>query len=194
MTSSAWALLHSHSGGSYAKCAVRCNRPKNASSASHSSLSGVMPGVMPLHAYASRKSLADRDTARSAVSTKIKARVGLPLPLSLHSAESGVTWQHGQAAAWRNLGLDLAVSSCKAFSCNCRFSGFFESYNHFFACRVVLQAVNFVLAVSGVFMLGYAAYMYVNYEHISISGDSDHDTHHSVVQWIVQAHRHASPW
>lgn len=60
--------------------------------------------------------------------------------------------------------------------------------------RVVLQAVNFVLAVMGVGMLGYAAYMYINYEHITFPSDPDAEPHHSLLHLLVLAHRHASPW
>ena len=60
--------------------------------------------------------------------------------------------------------------------------------------RATLQVVNVVLAVTGLCMLGYAAYMYIDYEHITFSADQTHQTHHSLLQWIIQAHRHGSPW
>lgn len=61
-------------------------------------------------------------------------------------------------------------------------------------CRSALQAVNVVLAVTGVTMLGYAAYMYVDYEHITFSTDQSLHTHPRLLDWVIKAHRHGSPW
>ncbi|DBA71452.1 TPA: hypothetical protein ACH3X2_14305 [Trebouxia sp. C0005] len=60
--------------------------------------------------------------------------------------------------------------------------------------RSALQAVNVVLAVTGVTMLGYAAYMYVDYEHITFSTDQSLHTHPRLLDWVIKAHRHGSPW
>lgn len=60
--------------------------------------------------------------------------------------------------------------------------------------RATLQVVNVVLAVTGLCMLGYAAYMYIDYEHITFSADQTPQTHHSLLLWVIQAHRHGSPW
>ena len=61
-------------------------------------------------------------------------------------------------------------------------------------CRSTLQAVNVVLAVTGVSMLGYAAYMYIDYEHITFFTDESSHTHPRLLDWVIQAHRHGSPW
>ena len=61
-------------------------------------------------------------------------------------------------------------------------------------CRSTLQAVNVVLAVTGLSMLGYAAYMYIDYEHITFSTDQSSYTHPRLLEWVIQAHRHGSPW
>jgi len=61
-------------------------------------------------------------------------------------------------------------------------------------CRSTLQAVNVVLAVTGVSMLGYAAYMYIDYEHITFSTEQSSHTHPRLLDWVIQAHRHGSPW
>jgi len=54
--------------------------------------------------------------------------------------------------------------------------------------------VNVVLAVTGVSMLGYAAYMYIDYEHITFSTEQSSHTHPRLLDWVIQAHRHGSPW
>ena len=60
-------------------------------------------------------------------------------------------------------------------------------------CRATLQAVNFVLAVAGVCMLGYAAYMFIDFKHVTFSGEESPDQHHGLAHWL-QAHKNGSPW
>ena len=103
--------------------------------------------------------------------------------------------QYGPTAAWRDLSLDAAVRQEPRALHRSRLAlPAAHNDNVFGACSVVLQAVNFVLAVMGVGMLGYAAYMYINYEHITFPSDPDAEPHHSLLHLLVLAHRHASPW
>lgn len=60
--------------------------------------------------------------------------------------------------------------------------------------RATLQAVNILLVVTGLCMLGYAAYMYVDYEQITFASDAATGTHNSLRQWLMLAHKHGSPW
>ena len=43
-------------------------------------------------------------------------------------------------------------------------------------------------------MLGYAAYMYVDYEQITFASDAATGTRNSLRQWLMLAHKHGSPW
>ena len=61
-------------------------------------------------------------------------------------------------------------------------------------CRATLQAVNLVLAVAGLCMLGYAAYMFVDFENITFSSEPDSGGHHNVAYWLMEAKKNASPW
>ena len=62
------------------------------------------------------------------------------------------------------------------------------------SCRATLQAVNLVLAVAGLCMLGYAAYMFIDFENITFSSKADFGGHHNVAHWLMAAKRNASPW
>lgn len=61
-------------------------------------------------------------------------------------------------------------------------------------CRATLQAVNFVLAVAGVCMCCYAAYMYIDFEHIEFSSEANSVGHHIIAHWVMAAKKNASPW
>ena len=65
---------------------------------------------------------------------------------------------------------------------------------HVNSCRATLQAVNLVLAVAGLCMLGYAAYMFVDFENITFSSEADPGGHHNVAHWLMAAKKNASPW
>lgn len=62
------------------------------------------------------------------------------------------------------------------------------------SCRATLQAVNLVLAVAGLCMLGYAAYMFIDFENITFSREADSGKHHDVAHWLMAAKENASPW
>ena len=54
--------------------------------------------------------------------------------------------------------------------------------------------MNLVLAVAGLCMLGYAAYMFIDFENITFSSEADSGKHHNVAHWLIAAKENASPW
>lgn len=58
----------------------------------------------------------------------------------------------------------------------------------------MLQAVNLVLAVAGLCMLGYAAYMFIDFANITFSSETDSGVHHNAAYWLMKTKKNASPW